>query len=266
MDINKEKYSFEDFKEIIEILRSPEGCPWDRAQTHESIRKNLIEESYEFIHEVDVNSKDGMCEELGDVLLQVLLHSQIAKDNNEFTIEDVIDRIAKKMIFRHPHVFEKDNVENADEAYDVFKSRKDKEKKYKNKSDEISHIPEDFPALIKSYKLLSKLNKIQPTIWSKDFNRYNDKLEEELQELKEAYKSGDKDKMEDELGDVLMTAVSLGNAMDIDAEVALNRAFKKVLGRIKNIEEKCLKSDEKIDKISPETFSNYWESVKNIEK
>ena len=266
MDINKEKYSFEDFKEIIEILRSPEGCPWDRAQTHESIRKNLIEESYEFIHEVDANCKEGMREELGDVLLQVLLHSQIAKDNNEFTIEDVIDGIAKKMIFRHPHVFEKDNVKNADEAYDIFKSRKDKEKKYKNKSDEISHIPEDFPALIKSYKLLSKLNKIQPSIWNKDFNSYNSKLEEELKELKEAYKSGDKDKMEDELGDVLMTAVSLGNAMDIDAEVALNRSFKKVLGRIKNIEENCLKEEEKIDKISPETFSDYWRSVKNIEK
>lgn len=266
MDINKERYTFEDFRNIIEILRSENGCPWDRAQTHESIRKNLIEESYEFIHEVDTKSKAGMCEELGDVLLQVLLHSQIAKDDNEFTIDDVIDGISKKMIFRHPHVFEKDRVENASEAYDIFKSRKDKEKKYKNKSDEIAHIPEDFPALIKSYKLLSKLNKIQPEIWDDKFSSYNEKVYEELEELKKAYESNDKDAMEDELGDVLMTVVSLGRTMGIDSEVALNRSFKKILNRVQNIEEKCLKSEEKVDEISKETFRDYWESVKNIEK
>lgn len=266
MDTNKEKYTFNDFREIISILRSPKGCPWDRAQTHESIRKNLIEESYEFIHEVDSNSNIGMCEELGDILLQVLLHSQIAKDNNEFTIDDVIDGISKKMIFRHPHVFEKDNVENAQEAYDIFKARKDKEKKYKNKSDEISHIPEDFPALIKSYKLVSKLNKIQPDIWNDKFNSYNKKVHEELDELKKAFDSEDKSAMEDEFGDVLMTVVSLGRAMDIDAEVALSKTFKKILNRIKNIEEKCLKSEEKIDEISSESFLDYWESVKKMEK
>lgn len=266
MDINKERYTFEDFKEIISILRSPDGCPWDREQTHESIRKNLIEESYEFIHEVDSGSEEGMCEELGDVLLQVLLHSQIAKDNNEFTIDDVIDGIAKKMIFRHPHVFEKDKASNSNEAFDIFKERKEKEKKFKNKIEEIEHIPEDFPALIKGYKLYSKLSKIQPNIWTNEFEDYYKKSQEELNELKNAYISHNMDSIEDELGDVLMTVVALGKSMNIDSEVALNRSFKKVLKRLNKIEEYCLENDEKIDEISSETFLDYWKKSKSIEK
>lgn len=262
MDINKEKYTFEDFKEIIEILRSENGCPWDRAQTHESIRKNLIEESYEFIHEVDVNSKEGMCEELGDVLLQVLLHSQIAKDNNEFTIDDVIDGIARKMVFRHPHVFEKDKATTTTEAFDIFKTRKEKEKHFKNKIEEIEHIPEDFPALIKGYKLISKLNKIKPDIWTNEFEDYYNKVNEELNELKNAYIEKNMDSIEDELGDVLMTIVALGKSFDIDSEVALSKSFKKVLGRLKNIEEICDKNGEKIEEISSEKFLDYWEKVK----
>jgi len=266
MDINKERYTFEDFKEIIAILRSENGCPWDREQTHESIKKNLIEESYEFIHEVDSKSKDGMCEELGDVLLQVLLHSQIAKDSGEFTIDDVIDKIAKKMIFRHPHVFEKDKVSTSNEAFDIFKDRKEKEKKFRNKIEEIEHIPEDFPSLIKGYKLISKLNKLQPDIWTNDFNDYYNKTLEELNELKNSYVSGDRDSIEDELGDVLMTVVSIGKSMDIDSEVALNRSFKKVLNRLQSIENMCIKNGEKIENISREVFLDYLKILKNMEK
>ena len=266
MDINKERYTFEDFKEIIAILRSPNGCPWDKEQTHESIRKNLIEESYEFIHEVDSSSKEGMCEELGDVLLQVLLHSQIAKDNNEFTIDDVIDGIAKKMIFRHPHVFEKDKASTSTEAFDIFKQRKEKEKKFKNKIEEIEHIPEDFPSLIKGYKLISKLGKIQPDIWTNEFDDYYKKTEEELNELKNAYIARNMDSIEDELGDVLMTIVALGKSMDVDSEVALSRSFTKVLKRLRNIENSCLENGEKIEEISAKRFLDYWEKAKNIEK
>lgn len=273
MDTNKNRYTFDDFREVISVLRSENGCPWDRVQTHESLRKNLIEESYEFIHEADNNSKDGMCEELGDVLLQVMLHSQIAEDNGEFTIDDVIDGIAKKMIFRHPHVFRKDEEEykisaqnGSDRAYDIFKNQKDKEKKFKNKIEEIEHIPEDFPSLIKGYKMVSKLSKIQPDIWNNSFDDYLKKTNEELSELKEAYQGKDANAMEDELGDVLMTVVSLGKTMEIDSEVALSKAFKKVLGRLKCIEENCEKNGEKIEEISRETFSKYWQDAKNIEK
>ena len=152
MDINKPKYDFNDFVEIIKILRSPNGCPWDRAQTHETIKSNLIEESYEFLSEIDKNNVEGMKEELGDVLLQVLLHAQIAKDDNEFDINDVIDGIAKKMVFRHPHVFGEDTATNSDNALDLFNKQKDKEKHFEKRVDVLKSIPESYPALIKAQK------------------------------------------------------------------------------------------------------------------
>jgi len=266
MDINKEKYTFDDFVEIITTLRSENGCPWDREQTHESIRKNLIEESYEFIQEVDSNSQEGMCEELGDVLLQVLLHSQIAKDEGKFTIDDVIDGIAKKMIFRHPHVFGEQKAMNSDEALVFFSQSKNKEKKLKSKSEEIGHVPEELPALMKSYKMYSKLEKIQPEHFTGKFEDYIEKVKEEIAELENAYKNKDKENLEEELGDVLTTVVALGHTMNIDSEIALSKNFKKILNMIKYIEEKFLKDDETLDKIPKEEFLRFWEEAKNVEK
>jgi len=266
MDVNKKRYTFDDFREIISILRSENGCPWDREQTHESLRKNLIEESYEFIHEVDTNSKEGMCEELGDVMLQVLLHSQIAKDEGEFTLDDVIDGIAKKMIYRHPHVFGEQKATSSEEALKFFKQSKNKEKKLNSKAEEIGHVPEDLPALIKSYKMFSQLEKMQPNYFSGKFEDYLKKVKEEINELEDAYKNNDMDNFEEELGDVLTMVVSLGHTMKVDSEVALNKSFKKVLNRIKIIEENLLKADEKLDSIAPETFLEYWKVSKSMEK
>ena len=266
MNINKEKYTFNDFVDIISELRSENGCPWDKEQTHESLRKNLIEESYEFIQEVDSKSERGMCEELGDILLQVLLHAQIAKDEGMFNIDDVIDGIAKKMIFRHPHVFGENKAENAEEALKFFYQSKNKEKELKSKAEEIAHVPEELPALIKSYKMYSKLEKIQPKRFTGNFNDNIAKLKEELDELQEAYNNKDNENFEEELGDVLSCVVAVGHTMKVDSEIALNKHFKKVLNRIRIIEEKCLKSDEKIEEISYETFMEYWEAAKSTEK
>lgn len=266
MDTNKEKYTFDDFVEIIRTLRSENGCPWDREQTHKSLRKNLIEESYEFIQEVDSNSAEGMCEELGDVLLQVLLHSQIAKDEGSFTIDDVIDGIAKKMIFRHPHVFGEKKATNSEEALKFFNQSKNKEKSLKSKAEEIGHVPQELPALIKSYKMYSKLEKIQPAIFTGKFEDYIKKVKEELGELEKAYDNKDTENFEEELGDVLTTVVSLGHTMNIDSEIALNKNFMKILNRIRIIEEKFLKEGEKLDNIMPEEFITYWESAKSLEK
>ena len=266
MDTNKERYTFDDFREVISILRSENGCPWDREQTHESLRKNLIEESYEFIHEVDTNSKEGMCEELGDVMLQVLLHSQIAKDNGEFTLDDVIDGITKKMIFRHPHVFGEKKASNSEDALKYFKQSKNKEKKLKSKSEEIGHVPEDLPALIKVYKMYSQFEKMQPVYFNGEFTTYIKKVREELAELEEAYNNDDMENFEEELGDLLTTVVSLGHTKKIDSEIALNKSFKKVLNRISIMEEKLLKPDEKLDTIAPGVFKEYWKMAKTMEK
>ena len=265
MDLNKEKYSFDDFVEIISTLRSENGCPWDREQTHESLRKNLIEESYEFIQEVDSNSEKGMREELGDILLQVLLHSQIAKDEGKFTIDDVIDGIAKKMIFRHPHVFGENRANNTEEALAFFTQSKNKEKKLKKRWEEIAHVPEELPALMKSYKMYSKLEKMQPECFTGKFGDYMRKVKEELNELELAYNK-DKENFEEELGDVLTTVVALGHTMNIDSEIALNKNFKKVLNRIKIIEENCLKEGQELDTIPSEVFLQYWKQAKNVEK
>ncbi len=266
MDINKEKYTFDDFVKIISILRSENGCPWDREQTHESLRKNLIEESYEFIHEADANSKEGMCEELGDVLLQVVLHSQIAKDDGEFDINDVIDGIAKKMIFRHPHVFGDKKAENVDEALRLFKQSKNKEKKIGSKAEEIGHVPEDLPALMKSYKMFSHLEKIQSSYFTGKFDDYMGKLEEEIAELKEAYNKKDIGNFEEELGDVLTATVALGHTMKVDSEIALNKCFKKILNRVKIIEKLSSESGKKIDEITDAEFVKYWDAAKSEEK
>lgn len=266
MDINKEKYTFDDFVKIISILRSENGCPWDREQTHESLRKNLIEESYEFIHEADANSKEGMCEELGDVLLQVVLHSQIAKDNGEFDINDVIDGIAKKMIFRHPHVFGDKKAKNVDEALSFFKQSKNKEKKLESKAEEIGHVPEDLPALMKSYKMFSHLEKIQPNCFTGKFDDYMEKLEEEIAELKEAYNNMNIGNFEEELGDVLTMTVALGHTMAVDSEIALNKSFKKILNRIKIIEKLSKERGKKIDEITYTEFIECWNMAKSEEK
>jgi len=207
-----------------------------------------------------------MCEELGDVLLQVLLHAQIASDEGKFTIDDVIDGIAKKMIFRHPHVFGEKKANNTAEALEYFKQSKKKEKSLKSKTEEIGHVPEELPALIKSYKMYSQLEKIQPRYFSGKFEDYLKKAKEELNELEIAYNNEDSQNFEEELGDVLTTIVSLGHTMNIDSEIALNKNFKKVLNRIRFIEEKCMGNDENIENMQAEAFLRYWQEAKNAEK
>jgi tetrapyrrole methylase family protein/MazG family protein len=221
MDINKPKYDFNDFVEIIKILRSPNGCPWDRAQTHESLKSNLIEESYEFLSEIDKNNVDGMKEELGDVLLQVLLHSQIAQDDDKFDINDVVDGIAKKMVFRHPHVFGEDTAVNSDNALDLFNKQKDKEKHFTKQVDVLKSIPESYPALIKAEKTASKLNKIQPDFFKKTVKENTETLKQTVANLDNIN--------EESIGEILWQVVTLAKVADVDAEIALTNVNKKVI-------------------------------------
>ena len=266
MDLHKERYTFEDFKEIIKILRSENGCPWDKEQTHSSLRKNLIEESYEFIHEVDTNSKEGMCEELGDVLLQVVMHAEIASETGEFTMEDVIDGIAKKMLFRHPHVFGDKKANNVEEALDSFKAQKSKEKKYKNVGDSLEKIPGDLPSLIKAYKLASQLRKMQPEVFKDDVNEWFDKLYANLHDLENMQVFATEAELEDKMGEIFGIIVMIGNIIGVDSEVAANKEFESTKKRIAMIEENMLKDGEKISELSPEIFDEYWKNTKNVEK
>lgn len=251
MNINKDKYTFDDFVEVIKILRSPEGCPWDKEQTHESLKGNLIEESYEFLSEIDKNNIDGMREELGDVLLQVLLHSQIAKDENEFDINDVIDGITKKMIFRHPHVFGDKKADDGEKAYDIFKEQKNKEKHFTKQVDVLKSIPDSFPALMKSQKTVSKLTKLQPDFFKKS-------VEENINKLKQMVTVLDNSLTEEELGNILQQISFLAKAADIDSEIALSNANKKIVTKFEKIEDEIIIDDKDITQITAEEFEKYW--------
>jgi len=266
MELSKEKYDFNDFVEVIKILRSPEGCKWDMSQTHESLKNSLIEESYELLNEIQTNNTEGMREELGDVLLQVIMHAQIAKEDGKFDINDVIDEITKKMIFRHPHVFGDKKANNLDEAYDAFYKSKEIEKQYTGLTDELNRIPKSFPALMKSYKIAKKIHKTQPEIFGSSFEKHLDKVYEEINEFKEAYEQKDQAKMEDEFGDVLCTVVALGQAIGIDSEIALSNNCNKLIARIENIENILKSENEKINEITPSKFTECWEKAKILEK
>lgn len=252
MDINKSKYDFSDFVEIIKILRSPEGCPWDRAQTHETLKSNLIEESYEFLSEVDKKNVEGMQEELGDVLLQVLLHAQIAKDDSEFDINDVVDGIAKKMVFRHPHVFGEDTATNSDNALDLFNKQKDKEKHFTKQVDVLKSIPESYPALIKAEKTASKLNKIQPNFFKKTVEENTESLKQTVAKLNNIN--------EESIGEILWQVVTLAKVADVDAEIALTNVNKKIVERFENVENKIIENNEKIEEMDSQNFQKYWEN------
>ena len=250
MDINKQKYDFNDFVEIIKILRSPNGCPWDKEQTHESLKSNLIEESYEVISEISKNNIEGMKEELGDVLLQVVMHAQISSDDNEFDINDVIDGIAKKMVFRHPHVFGEDTAINSDNALDLFNQQKGKEKHFTKQVDVLKSIPESYPALMKAQKTASKLNKMQPEFFKKSVEENTEILKQKVADLKEIN--------EENISEILWQIVKLSKAADIDAEIALSRINKKIVEKFEQIEDKMIANGEKIEEASAEIFKKYW--------
>lgn len=233
--------SFQRLHEIVSILRSPGGCPWDREQTHESIRKNLIEETYEVLETIDDDDPDHMREELGDLLLQIMLHSQMEEETGAFTVYDVIQELNEKLIYRHPHVFGNLNAEDAEAALNNWEAMKAEEKKRKGLEPErqsaISGVPRDLPALMKAYKLQKKAAKAGfdweniEGVWTK--------LEEEIRELKEAVtQKQDPEAQELELGDVLFSVVNAARYIGADPEQALSRTIRKFTQRFHYVEER----------------------------
>ncbi|MNO25193.1 Nucleoside triphosphate pyrophosphohydrolase/pyrophosphatase MazG [compost metagenome] len=233
--------SFQRLHEIVSILRSPGGCPWDREQTHESIRKNLIEETYEVLETIDDDDPDHMREELGDLLLQIMLHSQMEEETGAFTVYDVIQELNEKLIYRHPHVFGNLSAEDAEAALNNWEAMKAEEKKRKGIEPErqsaISGVPRDLPALMKAYKLQKKAAKAGFD-WE-DIDGVWSKLEEEIHELKEAVaQQQDPESQELELGDVLFSVVNAARYIGADPEQALTRTIRKFTSRFHYVEER----------------------------
>lgn len=258
------RHSFERLHEIVGILRSPEGCPWDREQTHQSIRKNFIEETYEAIEALDLDDPDGMKEEFGDVILQVLLHSQMEEETGAFDVYDVLAELNDKLIFRHPHVFGGENAQDAEEALRNWEQMKAEEKRLRGKPERTSvldGIPKDLPALPRAHKLQKKAAKVGFD-WP-DLAGVIAKIEEELEELREAAAHESPERGREELGDLLFAVVNAARFLNADPEEALAGTNRKFAERFSYIEDRLRMSGRKFDETDLLEMEAWWQEAKH---
>ena len=257
----KEKYSVEDLLRIMEILRSPGGCPWDAEQTHESIKKSFIEETYEVIEAINKKDKDLLVEELGDVLLQVVFHSQMEKEIGTFDFSDVTDGVCKKLIERHPHVFGEVKVSSTDEVLSNWDDIKRKSKGQNTQGSSMLKVPRELPALMRAQKIQSKAKKAGFD-WD-DMRGAFDALESEIRELKQAINEKNQEYVEEELGDVLFSAVNISRFIGVDSEEALTKSNEKFITRFLEVER--LAQERGIDmKNTPiDELDELWKEAKN---
>ncbi len=227
--LEKKRFGFDDVVAVLRRLRAPDGCPWDRAQTHESIRINAIEEAYELVDAIDLKDPEKMCEEAGDVLMQALFHTLIEEESGNFTVGDVLTGLCEKLITRHTHVFGQDKATGAEGALSVWEKNKMTEKHQTTFSDAVNDVPECFPALLRAQKIAKRVEKGG---WdAATLENFERKFREEYAELLGAYRSGDKAQIAEELGDVLFCTVELARAAGADAEMALLDTVKKMQRR-----------------------------------
>lgn len=242
--------------EIISILRGENGCSWDREQTHSSLRRNMLEEAYEAVDAIDDNDSKHLQEELGDVLLQVVLHSQIAKEENRFNIEDVAKGISDKLIHRHPHVFGNIKVNSTDEILDNWEELKKEEKPHRTSV--MDGISKAQSALMSAQKISKKAVKVGFE-WPDEDSLFNCVLSE-IEEFKTAKTPEEK---EEELGDILFAVVNLARWNKIDAEQALLKANKKFVKRFRSMEEAARKN---LEHLTLEEWDELWKLAKNKTK
>lgn len=245
--------------EVMAQLRSPEGCIWDLQQTHDSLRRYLVEEVYEVLEAIDLKDGEKLCEELGDLLLQIVFHARIAQENQLFSMQDVIDSVTEKMIRRHPHVFADISVDSPAEVLVNWEELKRGEKGYNRKS-VLDGIPKDLPSLMKAYKLQAKAAKVGFD-WE-DIVPVWEKVQEELSELKEAADGGDKNSIEDELGDVLFAVINLARFLGVEGEIALNRTNHKFIQRFSYIEERVKEKGIKWEELTLMELDEWWNQAK----
>lgn len=243
--------------EIVSTLRSENGCQWDREQTHKTLRPNMLEEAYEAVDAIDEGDIDNLREELGDVLLQVVLHAQIAKDNGNFDIEDIAKELGDKLIHRHPHVFGDTKVKSTDEILDNWDKLKKEEKSYRKSA--LDGISKSQSALMSAQKISKKAVKVGFE-WDSE-ESLKKCIQSEYKEFDEAVLSGDFSKMEDEMGDIFFATVNLARWHKIDAEQALLRANKKFTKRFKKMEEIATKP---LEDYSYEEFDKLWKQAKSL--
>ena len=259
--VREEKLLYQDFewlRQVVATLRGPGGCPWDIKQTHQSLKKYLIEESYEVLEAIDEQDEDHLADELGDVLLQVMLHAQIGEDEGMFSISDIIQKLSDKLIRRHPHVFGDEQVQSAEEVTGLWNRVKAEEKE--SAPSQFDRLPKGLPGLLRANELQKAAAKVgfdwdeEEPIW--------EKVQEELSEFKEAVEKKSFDDREDELGDLLFALVNLARFYKIDPEVAIHRTNHKFIARFQHIEKRVKENGLQIENLSLEELDQYWDEAK----
>lgn len=258
----KDRYNINDLLKIMELLRSPGGCPWDAEQTHESIRNSLIEETYEVIEAINKNDRELLLEELGDVLLQVVFHAQMEKEKNSFDFSDVCDGICKKLVERHPHVFGSVNVESTDDVLKNWDDIKRKSKGQATQGSAMEKIPRELPALMRAEKIQSKAKKAGFD-WD-EVDGALEALESEIRELREAMQKGNHDDIEGEMGDVLFSCVNVSRFIDVDPELALTRSNEKFIKRFLEVERLAKEKNINMKEETIEELDKLWNQAKII--
>ena len=254
----KPRYDYEDLLEIIRLLRSPEGCPWDSVQTHRSIRRGLLEEAYEAAEAIDTGDTALLKEELGDVLMQVVFHADIEKDAGHFTMDDVCDGVVKKLLFRHPHVFGDGQAETAERVGVSWEQLKRQEKGQKTAADALDSVARSLPGTWRAEKLQRKAADVGFDWRSVDGAL--DKLDEEVRELHRAVETNGN--VPEELGDVLFAAVKVGRFCGVDPEEALHGTCEKFIRRFRAMEEAAARKGRELTELTLEELTALWNGAK----
>ena len=255
--------TFEELVAIMRKLRAPGGCPWDAEQTHESLTRYLLEETYEVIEAIDEKSPQHLKEELGDLLLQPIFHAAIAEEAGDFTIDDVIGTLCDKLIRRHPHVFGDLEIKDSEAQIENWESIKRQEKGDERPS-ALSGVPDHLPALLKAHKISEKASRVGFD-WE-HADQVLAKVMEELHEFEEAWAGGDPTRMEDELGDLLFAIANLGRFLSLNPEEALRKTITRFQKRFSFVEAELLRQGVPMQNASFEEMDALWEKAKRAEK
>ncbi len=258
----KEKYDIQDYRTIMKLLRGEGGCPWDRVQTHETIRRNMLEEAYEAVAAIDHQDMENLQEELGDMQMQVLFHAEMEEEKGGFTFDDVCDMACKKLIRRHPHVFGQVQASNAEEALSSWDDVKRLEKNQKSTAGAMADIADALPALMKAEKIQSKAKK-DGFDWP-DWHGAREKISEELAEVDEAIAAGAG--IAEEIGDLLAAVVNLARMLKVDPEEALNDSCGRFVSRYTRMEELAAEAGTTLSALDLDAQEALWQQAKREQK
>jgi tetrapyrrole methylase family protein / MazG family protein len=252
--------AFRRLVELMATLRGPQGCPWDRKQTPESLKPFLVEECYEVIDALEDGAPDKIRDELGDLLFQIVFHARIAEESGQFTINDVITAIHEKMVRRHPHVFGDGTASTADEVVSNWEEIKRKEKGHKDRTSILEGVPRELPSLLRAHRLQERAARVGFD-WA-HLNEAMPKLDEEIAEFKESLKAGDAGKIEEELGDVFFMLVNLSRFLGVNPDEALRKTISKFIHRFRHIEEHAANAGRTLNDMTLDEMEALWQESK----